>query len=218
MANGGSRQGHNELHDSIFIKNRADCCGGRLKRFFVEVLDAEQTVVFSDYHANAVANGIGLNFTVNDGTVGRYARLRFEDSYKECLHVGEIEVWGYPIVLPAGLPDIVEMAQGKPATASTVLGNNPASRSNDGNTGTIHHSACGDPGGPWWMVDLTVESFVQDVVITNRVDCCGGRLKHVTVEILNSDQNVVESRYIEGSVGNGQVVQKVFNEDTSFGR
>jgi hypothetical protein len=27
-----------------------------------------------------------------------------------------------------------------------------------------------------------------------------------------------ESRYIEGSVGNGQVVQKVFNEETSLGR
>jgi len=203
--------------DNIVIKNRVSA-GGRLKRFFVEVLDVEQNVVFSDYRANSVGNGVVLTFTVNDGTAGRYVRLRFEDSYKECLHVGEVEVWGYPIELPAGLPDIVEMAQGKPATASTVLGNNPAWKSNDGNTGTFHHSACGDAGGPWWMVDLAVESFVQDVIITNRVDCCGGRLKHATVEILDSDQNVVESRYIEGSVGNGKVVQKVFNENTSFGR
>jgi hypothetical protein len=56
------------------------------------------------------------------------------------------------------------------------------------------------------------------VDITNRVDCCGGRLRDATVELLDENGNLVESRYIEGSVGNGQVVQKVFNEETSLGR
>lgn len=68
------------------------------------------------------------------------------------------------------------------------------------------------------MVDLGVESWVQDVVITNRKDCCGGRLKNAAVELLDSDKNVVETRHITGAVGNGQVVQKMFNENTSNGR
>ena len=72
--------------------------------------------------------------------------------------------------------------------------------------------------GPWWQVDLGVESFVQDVVITNRGDCCGGRLSKAKVELLDSDGALVQSREIVGSVGNGKVVQSVFNEDASVGR
>jgi len=128
-------------------------------------------------------------------------------------------VWGYPIELPANPPAITEMALNRPATASSVYQNraaNAASRGNDGDINTIHHTNCAEHS--WWKVDLGVESFVQDVVITNRADCCGGRLRQATVEILDSDENLVESRYIKGSVGDGKVVQKVFNEDTSFGR
>lgn len=69
------------------------------------------------------------------------------------------------------------------------------------------------------LFDLGVESFVQDVWITNhRVNCCGGRLKDALVDLLDSDRNLVESRLIKGAVGNGKKPQKVFNEDTSIGR
>jgi hypothetical protein len=189
-----------------------------LQRFFTEVLDANKNVVFSQYHGGAVGNGVVLTFTPPPGTVGRFARVRFEDSYNNYLHISELEVLGYPIELPAAAPEIIELARDMPATASSVLGNNPASKSNDGNFNNIHHSQCGDVGGPWWMVDLKVESFIQYVSITNRKDCCGGRLKNALVEILDEDQNPVESRTIVGAVGNGAVVHKVFNEDTSFGR
>ena len=111
------------------------------------------------------------------------------------------------------------MATGSDATASSVFQNrqsNAASKSVDGDINTIHHSSCGDV--PWWRVDLGVMSFVRDVEITNRGDCCGGRLRDATVALLDEDENEVESRYIKGSVGNGKVVQKVFNEETSLAR
>ena len=55
------------------------------------------------------------------------------------------------------------------------------------------------------LFDLGVESFVQDVWITNhRVNCCGGRLKDALVDLLDSDRNLVESRLIKGAVGNGK--------------
>jgi len=208
----------NYIHELI-IKNRADCCGGRLKQFYVEVLDSEKNVVFSEYHTGHVGNGSVRTFTPPAGTTGRFSRIRYEDTRKDCLHIGEFEIWGYPIELPANPPEIIEMALDRPATASSVLQNNAlyaASKSNDGDIATIHHSECGHH--PWWKVDLGVDSFVQDVVITNRVNCCGGRLQWAKVEILDSAENVVESRNIVGAVGNGKVVQKVFNEDTSFGR
>lgn len=109
------------------------------------------------------------------------------------------------------------MATGMEATASSVYNSNTlASKSVDGNIDTIHHSKCNE--NPWWRVDLGVMSFVQDVKITNRRNCCGGRLKQATVKLLDEDLNLVDSRYIEGSVGNGAIVQKVFNEADSEAR
>ena len=109
------------------------------------------------------------------------------------------------------------MAQGMKAVASSSYNSNTIpSKALDGNDGSIYHSKCGEI--PYWEVDLGVMSFVRDVVITNRKDCCGGRLKRATVELLDEGHNLVESRYIEGSVGNGKKVQKVFNEDDSLGR
>jgi hypothetical protein len=110
-----------------------------------------------------------------------------------------------------------EMATGMEATASTIWSqSSAASKSVDGNINSIFHSECN--AVPWLRVDIGVMSFVQDVKITNRGDCCGGRLRYATVELLDEDLNPVESRYIQGSVGNGQVVQKVFNEETSLAR
>jgi hypothetical protein len=203
--------------DRVVIKNRADCCGGRLKRFFVEVLDSNQTVVFSEYHYGTVGNGQVRTFTPPAGTLGRYARLRYEDTLKDCLHIAEFEVWGYPVETPANPPAISELAVQKPSTqSSTYRSHLGAEKGNDGDFDSLFHTNCG--AHPWWQVDLGAESFVQDVWITNRKGCCGGRLRNAFVEILDSNENVVESREIVGSVGNGKVVQKVFNEDTSFGR
>jgi hypothetical protein len=203
--------------DNIVIKNRADCCGGRLKLFYVEVLDEAKNVLWQTYHPGSVGNGVVKTFTVNDGTLGRFVRVRHEDTHKDCFHIAELEVWGYPVSLPATQPEIIEMALNQPADASSSFNlNTVASKSVDGNLNSIHHSNCKD--FPWWLVDLGVESFIQDVWITNRVDCCGGRLRQAEVAILDENQNVVESRWIEGSVGNGQQPQIVFNEDTSIGR
>lgn len=204
--------------DEIVIKNRGDCCGGRLKSYFVEVLDAEKNVVWTSvFQSGWVGTGQVRTFTPDGGAVGRFARLRYEDSYKSCMHVAELEVWGYPLELPAAQPEIHEMALNRPTSATPSFNENTGpEKANDGISDTIYHSKCNDI--PWWIVDLGVESFVQDVTITNRRACCGGRLRAATVAILDDDMNVVDARFIMGAVGNGQVVQKVFNEDTSFGR
>ena len=131
-----------------------------------------------------------------------------------------LSVWGYPVQLPSHGRDVVEMALNQPASASSagfVISGDPQ-RTVDGDINTIHHSACNEATGPWWMVDLGAESFVEHIDITNRVDCCAGRLRDTWVHILNEAQEVVESRYISGSVSAGGTPQLVFNEDTSVGR
>ena len=91
----------------IVVKNRQDCCGGRLKLFHVELLDADKNVVFTQYHGAHVGNAQEREFIVDDGTAARFARIRYDDSHKDCLHVAELEVWGYPIVLPASQDPII---------------------------------------------------------------------------------------------------------------
>jgi len=93
--------------EKIVVKNRVDCCGGRLKRFYVELLDADKNVVFDQYHYGTVGNAQVREFVVDDGTVARFARVRHEDSYKDCLHIGELEVWGYPTEVPASSEPII---------------------------------------------------------------------------------------------------------------
>ena len=43
-------------------------------------------------------------------------------------------------------------------------------------------------------------------------------MTNALVQILDTEQNVVETRDITGAVGNRAIVQKVFNKDTSNGR
>jgi len=93
--------------EKIVVKNRNDCCGFRLNRFHVELLDAEKNVVHTQYHEGGVVNGGVQEFFVDDGTVARFARVRHDDSYKNCLHIAEMEVWGYPTELPASPEPII---------------------------------------------------------------------------------------------------------------
>mmetsp|Transcript_704 Transcript_704/g.756 ORF Transcript_704/g.756 Transcript_704/m.756 type:complete len:883 (+) Transcript_704:915-3563(+) len=204
--------------DTVVVKNRADCCGGRLKRFHVEVLDADKTVVWSDFHSGTVGNGVVKTWSVNGGAgaLGRWVRVRFEETYRSFLHIAELEAWGYPVVVPANSPEIREIALYRPATQSSTYGTAYANKGVDGNFANAFHTKCGSH--PWWEVDLGVDSFIQDVEITNRVQCCGGRLRDAYVELHDSDRNLVEKRLIKGAVGNGQKVVKVFNEDISIGR
>lgn len=54
--------------------------------------------------------------------------------------IAELEVWGYPVSLPAGVPNILELAEGQPASQSSTYHNNPANKAVDGNTNTITHT------------------------------------------------------------------------------
>ena len=136
--------------DTVVIKNRADCCGGRLKLFHVEALDPQKTVLWSAYHAGSVGNGVVKTFSVNDGAGiegVRWVRLRFDDSHQDYLHIAELEAWGYQTSLPPNPPEIYELALNRPATQSSTYGSGVASKGNDGNFVNDFHTKCG--AWPW---------------------------------------------------------------------
>jgi hypothetical protein len=63
----------NFIH-SITIYNREDCCGERLNDFMIEVLDADDNVVWSHHQDFSV--GLRNIWTPDDGTIGCTVRIR----------------------------------------------------------------------------------------------------------------------------------------------
>ena len=62
----------------------------------------------------------------------------------------------------------------------------PAEKAIDGDTSNFFHTSNGNGEGypyPWLRVDLMNVGRVQRVIIFNRKDCCGGRLKDLEVRV-----------------------------------
>ena len=71
----------------------------------------------------------------------------------------------------------MNIARDKPAFQSSVSYGGVPSRAVDGVTSTNYNAgsctATAMESDPWWGVDLQAEYRVQDLLITNRGDCCG---------------------------------------------
>ena len=95
--------------EKIVVRNRKDCCGGRTKRFHVELLDGNQNVVFTTYHSGQLSNGQVLEVVIDNPSdkLARFARIRHDDSHKDCLHIAELETWGFPVQVPASPEPII---------------------------------------------------------------------------------------------------------------
>jgi alpha-L-fucosidase 2 len=83
------------------------------------------------------------------------------------------------------------LAEGKPATQSSLdWGGDPA-RAVDGNTdgnyasNSVTHTAPGSQ--PWWQVDLGQLRGIQALQIFNRTDCCAERLSDFYVFVSATD-------------------------------
>lgn len=66
----------------------------------------------------------------------------------------------------------------------------PATSAVDGDTSTPTHTAI-DDANPHWQVALAAEYAISEIILHNRDDCCGSRLRDITVEILDDIDNVV---------------------------
>lgn len=169
--------------DYVEIQNRIDCCGDRLIWFTVEALDEFYSVLSSEFVARAIGTGelVKLDFKNTEGV--RYVRLSM--NHRACLHVGEIRVFGFPDTEAPSTVSMVNLALSGAATHSSNFSNFEPSRAIDGNYdgGIITHTSCADI--PWWMVTLPSTEPIYSVVLYNRMNCCGDRLKNGFVELLN---------------------------------
>ena len=129
--------------------------------------------------------------TTKPGDVkGRYVRITINNANDNWLNFAELQV----------ISDNKNIALRKPASASSTYNGTPPSRGNDGNSlgewsnGSVAHND--NTGGPeYWEVDLGDASRTIDrVIISNRTDCCQGRLNNWLLSIYDYNKNLIWGR------------------------
>jgi len=93
--------------------------------------------------------------------------------------VGTGEVTTVSSVVPfINSSTLIEVAQGKPCTASNICSNcnSPPGNAVDGNPLTHFVSGNNAVGGEWLQVDLGIQTAVKQIYLQNRADCCQGRM------------------------------------------
>ncbi|XP_067660922.1 uncharacterized protein [Haliotis asinina] len=117
-------------------------------------------------------------------------------------------------------------ALGKPATTSSTWQSFNGSLATDGNTdGKWRSSSCFATNlrdkEPWWMVDLEQVITIDEVIIYNREDCCGERLRRLTVTVYTENPDVISNAEgtlcatFKGPADDGDVVKLRCEGDVS---
>ena len=99
----------------------------------------------------------------------------------------------------------VELAQGKPATMSSVNGG-AAAIGNDGHTyGDAQFFHTGLDDKPWWMVDLGASYPVSGFEIHNRADCCQDRAASLVIQVSSDGKTWNEVYANKGKAFGGEM-------------
>ncbi|XP_070555887.1 uncharacterized protein [Ptychodera flava] len=171
--------------DQVVITNRKDCCSERLEGAVVRVGSssniASNTQCGNTVTSYRISKSITMTFDCSDGTNGRYVSVQLEGR-NQFLTLCEVEVYGTLLS--------ENIAVGKPASQSSLYtASYPAGAENavDGNTDSnwpgksCTHTL--QQQNSWWKVDLQNIYNVDQVVITNRKDCCSERLVGAVVRV-----------------------------------
>ena len=116
----------------------------------------------------------------------RYIKVRLEGE-KRILSLAEVQV----IETATG----AELQKEGAAIQSSNYQDTKADRAKDGNVdgtfdkGSVTHT--NEETNPWWLLDLGDTKDVGKIVIHNRSDCCGDRLKDAIVEAFDISLAVV---------------------------
>jgi hypothetical protein len=184
--------------DSLSIFNRGDgCCQSRLRDITVEVFDHAGNTVYTSPLLNA-ENVLGGGGTGGPATLdipalnvlGRKIKIsRTPDPDLSGTGGQGNADEGSILSMAEVVAQANNLALNQPVTESSNIGF-PASAGNNGNLGDFTHTSSADQS-PFWQVDLGDRYYVDSVVIHNRDNCCNGRLRDITVDILAADGSTV---------------------------
>ena len=172
---------------SIVLFNRADCCTARLSDVHVFVSEEpfgdqslSELLAQADLHHTYLAGAQEAETEVSVNGTGRYVRVQLEGT--NALSLAEVQVYGEENTDPF----VTDLATEGMASQSSTRYGGVAGRAIDGNTNgaynrrSVTHTT--SQAQPWWEVDLTQQSAIEQVILFNRTDsCCTSRLSNVYV-------------------------------------
>ncbi|XP_006004939.1 uncharacterized protein LOC102347739 [Latimeria chalumnae] len=185
--------------NTVIITNRADCCSERLSGVQVQVGDSPVTSSQCTPLDSVDFPGPTLQFSCN-GWTGRYITVIIPNRV-EYLSLCEVEVFGsvihgqvpgqIPGHIPGHIPGGQNIALKGVATQSSVydyrgVPEHAIDGNNDANYGGLSCTHTQLEFSPWWRLDLQDSHAINNVIITNRADCCSERLSGVKVWVGDS--------------------------------
>ncbi|KAL1272095.1 hypothetical protein QQF64_031111 [Cirrhinus molitorella] len=167
----------------VVITNRKDCCPERINGAEIHIGNSLENNG-NDNPICAVISAIPAGESYNyscGGMEGRYVNLIIPGDMK-MLTLCEVEVYGEG-----------NRAVGGAVIQSSTSGNWFAEKAIDSNRGFQQlYTGCSltnNETNPWWRLDLHEVYRVNEVVITNRKDCCADRINGAEIRIGNSLEN-----------------------------
>ncbi|KAM3590784.1 uncharacterized protein V6R79_016616 [Siganus canaliculatus] len=123
---------------------------------------------------------------------GRYVKVVLPGT--EALSLCEVEVFTADFVHP--LPNVARKGD---ASQSSTLSHAAASKAIDGRRNSFYsNDSCShtdvNQTNPWWRVDLRQTFIISTVKVTNRGDCCAGRLDGAEIRIGNSLDDIESNK------------------------
>ncbi|KAM7176074.1 uncharacterized protein RBU57_001934 isoform 3-T3 [Macrochelys suwanniensis] len=175
---------------AVIVKNREDCCGERLTGAQIRVGDS-----LEDHgKQNPICGTItdtrpgSISTICCNGLVGRYVTIIIPGR-AEYLTLCEVEVIAQGCALSPGAQNL---ALRRPATQSSTFDQHGAEKARAGNAvdgkcdGIWEQGSCSHTQHdtePWWNVDLGSRHSVSAVIVKNREDCCGERLRGAQIRV-----------------------------------
>ncbi|XP_039662041.1 uncharacterized protein LOC120562390 isoform X2 [Perca fluviatilis] len=175
--------------NTVTITNRGDCCAGRINGAEIRIGNSlndngngnPRCAVIS-----SIKGGTSQTFVCNE-MEGRYINIVIPGR-REYLTLCEVEVTGQATGITA--PTDINIARGGKVIQSSLYGNEVPERAIDGNRAShLGQKSCSvtkTDFKPWWRLDLLKTYQINTVTITNRGDCCAGRINGAEIRIGNS--------------------------------
>ena len=189
--------GRDETFSLIIVHNRDDCCAERLADITVEVFDTADQLLFTSGVLN-VGNALGspaqltVDFPELTGRKITVSRAGGTGSAPGVLSVGELQIGSVTdVTLPPGTSltaaGIQALTVAQSPTNASPPGGGFAANGIDGNPGNFTHTTADLNVNHTWQVDFGEEMLLEQVDIRNRSNCCGERLRDITVSVLDAN-------------------------------
>ncbi len=187
----------NETFNTILVYNRSSCCGERLSDITVSVLDSFDAPIFTTGVLNP-ANALGAPalLSVNTGAAVTGSQIRVARDgasligAQGILSIGEVRIGNLmDVFLPLGTnltqSNIASMTVAQSPTSASPPGGGFAGNAVNNNFADFTHTNANETVDHTWRVDFGEMMLLESVSMFNRSNCCGERLRDITVSVLD---------------------------------